>query len=355
MSNPHTLTTSEFVTPVRPAVDSRVIVGPVANFAIVDNEFKKLTPTQFRIADLLASSPDGNFAPEEITYRIWGSVQQGVLSALRTHIKNLRGVLGPEMGEPADGAIRYRNEGYHIVSSLEGRNTDQSERWKGAADGRLEIHTGKLAIRKDGMLIDNIRRPEFKLLATLFTRPGHIFTAEELCHAFWGHYDRHTRDVLRAHLSNLRGKLGEELGDKEKGALRTHYKRGYSLAISLHDREWPSEENETLNHRFIAGERIDANLNNQAVKVDERIVHFTPTEFRVFWHLIEKPNDLVSSNELCLAVWERDTPAVKHRLRAHIHSIRKKLGPELGDVEQGAIRNRRGIGYIAVRDLNGKL
>ena len=71
---------------------------------------------------------------------------------------------------------------------------------------------------------------EFRLLAYLTERAGVIVGAEELLEKVWG-FDRGAgrRDLVRAHMRNLRAKIGSVNGTQE--VIRTLPGRGYQLAL----------------------------------------------------------------------------------------------------------------------------
>ncbi|MCW2954445.1 MAG: DNA-binding response regulator [Conexibacter sp.] len=81
---------------------------------------------------------------------------------------------------------------------------------------------------------------------------------------------------------------------------------------------------------------------SREVRVDGREVELTQREFDLLDYLIERPNTVVSRDDLLESVWGFLAPGETRTVEVHVAQLRKKLGrPEL-------IRTVRGVGYKAV-------
>lgn len=79
------------------------------------------------------------------------------------------------------------------------------------------------------------------------------------------------------------------------------------------------------------------------------LVHNTPIdlskkEYAILEYLIFNKNRIISAEELLEHVWHSEVDLLSNSLKFHMHSIRKKIAKELGNVE--VIRTVRGQGYI---------
>jgi DNA-binding response OmpR family regulator len=88
------------------------------------------------------------------------------------------------------------------------------------------------------------------------------------------------------------------------------------------------------------GIRIDGS--SHRVEVDDRVVHLTPTEYRLLRHLAERPGVLVPHGDLLLAVWGPGYRDDHHLLRVTIRNLRTKLGAADG---RRYIETEYGLGY----------
>jgi DNA-binding response OmpR family regulator len=70
---------------------------------------------------------------------------------------------------------------------------------------------------------------EFDLLAHLFTKPGNVFTREELLDHVWGYSESLGTRTVDVHIAQLRSKLGE------KAPIRTVRSVGYSAEVEARD------------------------------------------------------------------------------------------------------------------------
>jgi DNA-binding response OmpR family regulator len=73
--------------------------------------------------------------------------------------------------------------------------------------GEVEIDTERYEVRVRGKLVD-LTTTEFKLLAFLASKPGRVFSREQILDHLWGH-DKIVLDrTVDVHIKNLRLKLG---------------------------------------------------------------------------------------------------------------------------------------------------
>jgi DNA-binding response OmpR family regulator len=74
--------------------------------------------------------------------------------------------------------------------------------------GRLELDEGARRLRVDGALVE-LTTTEFDLLAHLLSRPGQVFTREQLLSSVWGIADYSGTRTVDVHVAQLRAKLGD--------------------------------------------------------------------------------------------------------------------------------------------------
>jgi two-component system response regulator RegX3 len=80
----------------------------------VDGEPVLLTPSEFRLLDLLAGDPERVFSRREIMQHLWDSSYVGDQRACDIHISNLRRKLEPESSSPKR-IITVRGVGYKLA------------------------------------------------------------------------------------------------------------------------------------------------------------------------------------------------------------------------------------------------
>jgi len=122
-----------------------------------------------------------------------------------------------------DGHVAVELDG-HVAIELGGSGRGMPEH-NGAGstcdrlvDGDLEIDLVAREVRVDGALT-SLTRTEFDLLVTLASEPRRVFTREQLLERVWDvPFDG--SHVLDAHMSRLRGKIGEAGGGRVAFAVR---------------------------------------------------------------------------------------------------------------------------------------
>lgn len=206
--------------------DGRLEVDVGARSVRADAEPLDVEGVKFDLLCLLAQSADNVVSLPRICQRVWGEDGAKTENTARMHISNLRKVLGPDLGDPRTGAILTRPRlGYQAVSSLDGKaqhtNHGDDHPVHVIADGRIIVDPESLTVVSDGRLINDITRLEFQLLAELARRPDRIVGLPALLMGIWNCYDGSARATVQAHVSNIRRRLGSELGDRRLGAIRT--------------------------------------------------------------------------------------------------------------------------------------
>ena len=99
-----------------------------------------------------------------------------------------------------------------------------------------------------------------------------------------------------------------------------------------------------------ADDRVVVNLKTKELLVDEKPVHLPGKPFQLVGVLARQAGVVTSADYLAAQLWP-DKTASTSGLFALIKTVRTGLGEELGDPNSGAVRNKRGFGYIAVKKL----
>lgn len=115
-------------------------------------------------------------------------------------------------------------------------------------------------------------------------------------------------------------------------------------------------ENPDLVYQF-ADDRIEMAVGEQTVIADGQLLEsITPTQFDIMATFARKPDNIFPWATLAQRILGTDDDTLSRAaLRQHVIKIRRQLGSELGDVQEGAIRAKPGIGYYAVSSLAGTL
>ena len=79
----------------------------------IDGDLISLTPSEFRLLDLLASDPERVFSRKEIMQHLWDSSYVGDQRACDIHISNLRRKLEPDPTDP-QRIVTVRGVGYKL-------------------------------------------------------------------------------------------------------------------------------------------------------------------------------------------------------------------------------------------------
>ncbi|MFV2102299.1 response regulator transcription factor [Micromonospora sp. LOL_024] len=87
--------------------------------------------------------------------------------------------------------------------------------------GRVTLDAGRRSVTVDGCPVQ-LTSTEFDLLAHLMTRPGRVFTREELLAGVWGYAAHAGTRTVDVHVAQVRAKLGPA------SVIRTHRGVGYA-------------------------------------------------------------------------------------------------------------------------------
>ena len=90
-------------------------LDPVRHQVRVDGQFVSLTPSEFRLLDLLASEPERVFSRKELMQHLWDSSYVGDQRACDIHVSNLRGKLERDPTNPSR-ILTVRGVGYKLAA-----------------------------------------------------------------------------------------------------------------------------------------------------------------------------------------------------------------------------------------------
>jgi two-component system, OmpR family, response regulator RegX3 len=90
-------------------------LDPVKHRVRLDSEQVSLTPSEFRLLDLLASEPERVFSRKEIMEHLWESAYVGDQRACDIHISNLRRKLEADPSDPRR-IVTVRGIGYKLAA-----------------------------------------------------------------------------------------------------------------------------------------------------------------------------------------------------------------------------------------------
>jgi two-component system response regulator RegX3 len=90
-------------------------LDPVRHQVRVEGELVGLTPSEFRLLDLLAGEPERVFSRKEIMQHLWDSSYVGDQRACDLHISNLRRKLEPDPAAPKR-IVTVRGVGYKVAA-----------------------------------------------------------------------------------------------------------------------------------------------------------------------------------------------------------------------------------------------
>lgn len=88
---------------------------------------------------------------------------------------------------------------------------------------------------------------------------------------------------------------------------------------------------------------LEVDLARQAVKLDEELVHLTPTEYRLLETLVTHPGKLLTHAWLLQRVWGPRYGDESHYLRVYVQQLRRKLRDDPG--KPRFILTEPGLGY----------
>jgi len=88
---------------------------------------------------------------------------------------------------------------------------------------------------------------------------------------------------------------------------------------------------------------LTVDLATRDVVVEGEAVALTPIEFDLLRHLVQHPNQPVTSAELLRLIWGDEYNDAEATLRVHLHHLRRKIEPD--PRRPRYLRTERGIGY----------
>ena len=139
-------------------------------------------------------------------------------------------------------------------------------------------------------------------------------------------------DKVKALMMGADDYLPKPFGNKELQARIVAVLRRYHMAE-------PTARRDT--HYANGGLHID--FSTRQVKVDEKSVHLTPTEYRLLTTMAENTNRVLTHDYLLSHVWGVEYSDDVHILRATIWRLRQKIERDAGTPDY--ILNEPGVGY----------
>jgi len=90
-------------------------------------------------------------------------------------------------------------------------------------------------------------------------------------------------------------------------------------------------------------DRLKLDFDRREVWVDGKLVKLRPTEYRLLYHLVQKPGWVMTHDELLTKVWGYEYRDEPHYVRLYINYLRNKI--EKDPANPVYILTERGIGY----------
>jgi DNA-binding response OmpR family regulator len=121
-------------------------------------------------------------------------------------------VVGLELG--ADDYVTKPFSVRELVARVKAvlRRSLERERAGGISTLRnLTVDPAKFEVKVSGKRID-LTSSEFKILALLVSKPGRVFTRDQILDHLWGHEKTVVDRTIDVHIRNLRAKLGKAAG-----------------------------------------------------------------------------------------------------------------------------------------------
>ena len=97
--------------------------------------------------------------------------------------------------------------------------------------------------------------------------------------------------------------------------------------------------------QFVSGE-LQVNLNAKTVKLDDKEIHLSRTEFDLLALLVRQPGQVIAQKQLLKEIWHTTSDDQSHYLRIYINQLRKKI--EKNPSEPKHILTEPGVGYRIV-------
>jgi len=94
--------------------------------------------------------------------------------------------------------------------------------------------------------------------------------------------------------------------------------------------------------RYVFGE-LSIDLDGHVVRLDDKDVHLTPTEFNLLSFLVRHAGKVVTHGQLLKEVWGRHSQGQEHYVRIHVHKLRQKI--EQDPARPRYLHTEAGVGY----------
>jgi DNA-binding response OmpR family regulator len=93
-------------------------------------------------------------------------------------------------------------------------------------------------------------------------------------------------------------------------------------------------------HQVLRAGDVEIDVPRRRVKIDERLVALTATEFDLLAYLLQSPGVVRTRDEILAEVWGYRDGSGQRTVDSHVRSVRRKVGAEV-------IRTVHGIGYAS--------
>jgi len=144
---------------------------------------------------------------------------------------------------------------------------------------------------------------------------------------------------------SVRGREQDKVGALDLGA-SDYLTKPFSLAElaarirALLRRGAAREAPQPVRHVF--GE-LTIDLEARAVRLGDRDVHLTPTEFKLLAFLARHAGKVVTHGQLLKEVWGKHSQGQEHYVRIHVHKLRQKIEPD--PARPRHLCTETGVGY----------
>ncbi|GAA2074501.1 response regulator transcription factor [Pseudolysinimonas kribbensis] len=167
------------------------------------NDIRRLSPVAV-IVDIGLPGLDGT----EVVRRLRADGDWVPVVFVTAHDSEIDRVLGLELG--ADDYVTKPFSPRELVARVKALVRRSSGPAAGSVRraGRIELDEGERRVRVGGAEVA-LTTTEFDLLAHLLSRPGQVFTREQLLSAVWGIADYSGTRTVDVHVAQLRAKLGD--------------------------------------------------------------------------------------------------------------------------------------------------
>ena len=174
---------------------------------------KKVKP-QLIVLDLMMPKMDGITTCKEL--REIDEFKSTLITFLTARDEDYSQIAGFESG--ADDYITKPIKPKVFISRIKGlmRRLENKGVPQSIKVGGIEIDREKYVVIKEGVEID-LPKKEFELLSLLASKPGRVFTREEILNKVWGNETIVGDRTIDVHIRKLREKISEDLIKTIKG------------------------------------------------------------------------------------------------------------------------------------------